>query len=128
MSEAPSGLKLDPDGDGFILTRTDHEGATAKIPLSAADILALTRSALALRERGLSQRQPANGEMEAVLASPVADVALNRELLGDNILLTMISADGSRLTFALPSALAADLARRIVDLPEGAVASPASRQ
>lgn len=124
----PSGLDLEPDGDDFVLSRTDRDGVTARIALSAADILALTRSALALRERSLSQRQPANGEVEAVLATPVVEVALNRELLGDNLLLTMISADGNRLTFALPSALAADLAGRIADLPEERASSTPSRQ
>ncbi|PWB84092.1 MAG: hypothetical protein C3F11_03090 [Methylocystaceae bacterium] len=128
MPEAASGFNLDPDGDDFILSRTDHDGVTAKISLTAADILALTRSALAIRERSLSQRQPAGGAVEAVLATPVTEVELNRELLGDNILLTMISADGNRLTFALPSTLAVDVAGRIADLSEGQASSPPPRQ
>ncbi|WP_159726639.1 hypothetical protein [Methylosinus sp. Ce-a6] len=125
MSEASSGLSLDPDGDGFILSRTGDDGVTARIALSAADILALTRSALALRETSLAQRQPASGDVEAVLATPVEKIALHREMLGDNLLLTLLSPDGNRLAFALPSALAAELAERLAGaLAEQAAALP----
>lgn len=128
MSEATSGLNLDANGDDFILSRTDDDGVTAKIALSAADILTLTRSALAIREKSLAQRQPASGEMEAVLATPVAEITLDRELLGDNVLLTMIAADGNRLAFALPSALAAALAERLADRPHAQASAPLLRQ
>ena len=125
MSEASSGLSLDPDGDGFILSRTGDDGVTARIALSAADILALTRSALALRETSLAKRQPASGDVEAVLATPVEKIALHREMLGDNLLLTLLSPDGNRLAFALPSALAAELAERLAGaLAEQAAALP----
>jgi hypothetical protein len=124
MSEAAPGLSLDPDGDDFILTRTGDDGATARIPLTAADILALTRSALALREKGLAARQPASGEVEAVLATPVETIELHRETLGEHVLLGFVSPDGNRLAFALPAALAADLAARLAGLADVLVAAP----
>lgn len=125
MSEASSGLSLDPDGDGFILSRTGDDGVTASIALSAADILALTRSAIALREASLAERQPAHGDVEAILATPVEKIAVHREMLGDNLLLSLVSPDGNRLAFALPSALAAELAERLAGaLAEQAAALP----
>jgi len=125
MSEAASGLILDPDGDDFILSRTGDDGVTARIALTAADILDLTRSALALREKGLAERQAASGEVEAVLATPVENVALHREMLGDNLLLTLVSPEGNRLAFALPSALAADLVERLTGVLATQAAAPA---
>lgn len=125
MSEASSGLSLDPDGDGFILSRTGDDDVTARIALSAADILALARSALALREKSLAERQPANGDVEAILATPVEKITVHREMLGDNLLLSLVSPDGNRLAFALPSALAAELAERLAGaLAEQAAALP----
>lgn len=128
MAEAPTRLELDSDGDGFLLSRTDAAGVTVKIPLSAEDILSLPRAALTLRERSLAERQSASGETEAVLATPVMQVGVNREILGDNVLLTMVAADGTRLAFALPSALAADVAERISGLLQGSAASQPVRQ
>ncbi|HEY8064854.1 MAG TPA: hypothetical protein VIF40_08990 [Methylosinus sp.] len=125
MSEAASGLNLDPVGDDFILSRTGDDGVTARIVLTAADILDLTRSALKLRERDLAERQSASGEVEAVLATPVETVSLHREMLGDNLLLTFVSPDGNRLAFALPSALAADLVERLSSVLATQVAAPA---
>lgn len=113
MSEAAPGLNLDPDGDGFILSRRGDDGVTARIALSASDILALTRSALARREKNLAARQPASGDVEAILATPVESVALHREINGDNLLLTLVSPDGNRLAFAFTAALAAELAERL---------------
>jgi hypothetical protein len=118
MSEAPFGLSLDPDGDGFVLTHTGLDGVTARIPLGAADILSLTRSALALREQSLAARQPASDEVEAVLASPVGEATLARELLGDHVLLTLSAPGGDKASFALPLPLAADLATRLAALVE----------
>jgi hypothetical protein len=128
MSEASSGLSLDPNGDDFILSRTSDDGVTTRIALSAADILALTRSALALREQRLAASQPASGEMEAVLASPVTEATLAREMLGDHVLLTMTSQDGDRASFALPSALAAGLSVRLAELVAQTPPTPPSRQ
>lgn len=128
MSEASSGLSLDPNGDDFILSQTGDDGATARIALSAADILALTRSALALRDKRLAARQPASGEMEAVLASPVAEATIAREALGDHVLLTLTSPDGDRASFALPLALAAELSARLAALLAQSPPAPPSRQ
>lgn len=125
MSEASSGLNLDPIGEDFILSRKGDDGVTAKIVLTAADILELTRSALALREKGLAERQPASGEVEAVLATPVESIALHREMLGDNLLLTLVSPDGNRLAFALPSAVAGDLVERLSAVLATQTAAPA---
>jgi hypothetical protein len=128
MSEASSGLTLDPNGDDFILSRTSDDGVTARIALSAADILSLTRSALALREKSLAERQPASGEVEAVLASPVREATLAREWLGDHVLLTLASPDGDRASFALPTALAADLCTRLAAVLEEQPPMPPIRQ
>jgi hypothetical protein len=123
MSEA-SGLNLDPNGDDFILSRTGDDGVTARISLTAADILALTRSALALRGRSLADRQPASGDVEAVLATPVESASLHREMLGDNFLLTLTSPDGNRLAFALPAGLAAGIAERLGEMLAEQAAAP----
>lgn len=124
MPEASSGLNLDPNGDDFILSRTGDDGVTARISLTAADIFALTRSALAIREKKLAERQPASGDVEAVLATPVETVALHRDMLGENILLALTGPDGNRFAFALPAALAANLAERLSHLLEERVPSP----
>jgi hypothetical protein len=128
MSEAPSRLTLEADGDNFVLSRTDAAGVTARIPLTAVDLVSIMKSALAARNKGLSQRQPASGEVEAVLAAPVAEVAVHREILGDNVLLTMIATDGTRLAFALPSALAADVAERIARVAQEGAGATSARQ
>lgn len=128
MSEASSGLSLDPNGDDFTLSRTGDDGVTTRIVLTAADILTLTRSALALREKSLAARQPASGEVEAVLASPVSEATLAREWLGDHVLLTLASPDGDRTSFALPTALAGDLCARLAALLEEQPPAPPIRQ
>jgi hypothetical protein len=128
MSEASSGLSLVSNGDDFILSQTGDDGVTARIALSAADILALTRSALALREKRLAASQPASGEMEAVLASPVTEAEIAREALGDHVLLTLTSPEGDRASFALPLGLAAELSARLADLVAETPPTPPSRQ
>ncbi|MBY6242143.1 hypothetical protein [Methylosinus sp. Sm6] len=128
MSEAPFGLSLDPDGEGFVLSRTGDDGVTARIPLTAADILSLTRSALALREQSLAARQAASGDVEAVLASPVREATLAREMLGGHVLLTLTSPEGDRASFALPLALAAELSAQLTELVEAPPPASISRQ
>lgn len=120
MSEAPFDLSLAADGEGFVLSRTGDDGVTTTISLTPADILSLTRSALELREKSLSARQPASGAVEAVLASPVREATLAREMLGDHVLLTLTGPDGDHASFALPIDIAADVSTRLSALLESA--------
>jgi hypothetical protein len=87
MSE--STLRLDDDGEGFVLRRT-VDGNTSELPLSADDVLTLSQSAQAFRERVLSRHDPEGGNARAVYATHVVQVGLDTEAIGERVLLTLV--------------------------------------
>jgi hypothetical protein len=113
MSLTESKLSLDPDGDDFVLRRVMPDGTTTIMKLSETDVLTLAQSAPALQQQVLSRHAPKGGDHSAVSATPVAQVALHDESLGEAILLTMIAPGGSRATFALPPHIVELLVQRL---------------
>jgi hypothetical protein len=108
-----AGLDLTEDGDGFILTVVDATGAATKTKLTAEQLLILSQSAPAFRERILSKHKLSVPGMDVVLATPVVQIGLNEDSLGQDILLTLIAPTGGRLTYALPVHIAEHLAERL---------------
>jgi hypothetical protein len=110
-----AGLDLIPDGDDFILSVTNTADETTRIRLSADQLLTLAQSAPLFRERVLSQRHRAPGNVDAVVATPVVQIGLNTDALDQDILLTMIGSNWAGQTFAIPAHIAQHLVERLPD-------------
>jgi hypothetical protein len=115
MPKREPGLTLDPKGDDFILRHTAADGKTRSLSLSDNDVLSLAQSAPVLRDRILAKRNPAGGGFSAVYATPVVQIGLAPDALGENILLTMVAPSGAQVTFGLPRHIAQHLAERLPD-------------
>jgi hypothetical protein len=113
MDENLSSLTLDPDGDDFILRRTDTDGITTTIALSAQDVLTLAQSAPALQQQVLSRHAPKGGNVTAIAANPVKQIEIIQEMLGENILLAITSLGDGRTIFAVPLPVAQHLTEQI---------------
>jgi hypothetical protein len=107
-----AGLDLVPDGDNFLLSVT-YAGVVTEIKLTPEQLLTLAQSAPLFRERILSQRHPAPGNVDAVVATPVVQIALNTDSLDQDILLTMFGTSLAGQTFAVPSHIAQHLVDRL---------------
>jgi hypothetical protein len=129
MPKRPPGLALDPEDDQFLLRRTGPDGRTKSLVLSNEDVLSLAQSAQLLRERILSKRNPAGGEYSAVYATPVVQIGLAPDALGENVLLTLITPSGAQVTFELPPHIVDHLVERLpVHLAKAKAANPSTRQ
>jgi hypothetical protein len=115
MSGALAGLDLVPDGDGFSLSVTNASGKTSVTRLTAEQLLVLAQSAPLFRERILSQRHPAPGSVDAVVATPVIQIALNTDALDQDLLLTLYGSNWAGQTFAVPAHIAQLLVERLPD-------------
>lgn len=128
MLKRTPGLHLDEKGDGFILRRITPSGRTMGMSLSAEDVLSLAQSAQALRIRALSRHDPEGGSVRAVYATPVVQIALQPETLGERILLTMVPPSATQLTFALPLHIVEYLVERLPDYLARAKATTPTKQ
>jgi len=106
-------FSLNPSGDGFILVKTESDGTKTTMPLTGKDVLTLAASAIHLQQTILSQYDPKGGDILATVATDVAQIAVNQEALGENILMTLIAPAGSQATFAIPRHIARQLSDRL---------------
>jgi hypothetical protein len=113
MTSTSSGLDLTQDGDDFVMTVSDPSGQTIRVRLTAEQVLRLAQSVPLFRDQALAKFHPTGGGASAVFVTPVGQIELNQDLLGENILLTMIAPDGASQTFALPSQVAEQLGQRL---------------
>ena len=122
-------LSVDPKGNDFVLRRTDSNGTVAEIDLSDEDVLSLSQSAQLLRNHILSKRSPAGGTVSAAFVTSVVQVGLAPDLLGENVLLTMVASSGAQVTFSLPLYIVDILVDRLpVHRARAAVKTPTTCQ
>jgi formiminotetrahydrofolate cyclodeaminase len=108
-----SQMTLDEEGDEFVLRQTQTDGSVKAVILTPYDVLALAQSAPKFRQRILSKLHPGDGT-DAVFATPVAQIGLHRDALGENILLNLIAHNDQGVVFELPLHLAEETAQRIL--------------
>jgi hypothetical protein len=108
-----SKLSLEPTDDGYVLRRVTVDGEVTAITLSEADVLTLVQSAPSLRQEILSRYTPKGANHAAVAVTEAVQIELAPDSLGEKILLTPIAPSGSRITFAIPTEIAAALAERL---------------
>ena len=113
MSREVSGLDLIEDGGDFRLSVTDETGNTTSVRLTPHQVLTLAQSAPSFRERILAPHNPSGGAVQAVVATPVVQIGLNQDSLGEEILLTLIAPNGARATYAIPLHIAEHLVERL---------------
>lgn len=128
MPKRAAGLSLDAEGNGFILRRTNPEGRTVGMRLSAQDVLTLAQSAQALREQVISRHDPEGERVRAVYATPVVQVGIAPEAIGERILLTLIGPSATELTFAIPAHIAQHLVDRLPHFLQQMRSGPSTRQ
>jgi hypothetical protein len=129
MPKRPPGLTLDPQGNDFVLRRTTPDGKTRSLVLSDDDVLSLAQSAPLFRGRILSKRNPEGGTLSAVYATPVVQIGLAPDALGENILLTLIAPSDAEVTFELPPHIVGHLVQRLpAHLARALAAKPSTRQ
>jgi hypothetical protein len=113
MSITESKLSLVEAGDDFALRRTDQNGSVTTITLSETDIITLAQSVPAMQQQILSRHVPKGFDYSPIAATEACQIELHEEILGEAILLTMISQSGSRATFAVNPQLAHSLVTRL---------------
>lgn len=113
MTGKTAGLDLQPQGDDFVMSVEHANGTTTKVILTADQLLILAQSAPRFRDHILSKRHPSAGNIDAVLATPVAQIGLNTDALEQEILLTMIGENRARLSYAVPEHLAQELVDKL---------------
>jgi hypothetical protein len=106
-------ITLDQEGDGFILGADGLDGKRIEMRLTAMDVLSLSQSAVSLEERILSQRDPKGGGASAIRAAIVEQFRVQSDSMGQDLLLTVQTPNGRRLTFAFPPHHADRLAREV---------------
>jgi hypothetical protein len=100
-------LKLEAADDGYVLCR-----GKLNFALSDQDIIDLAQTIPALRDRVLSRFSRA-GSVEPVVVTPVAEVGLNTDVLGENLILTLGVPSGAEIRYSLPLPQADFLVDRI---------------
>jgi len=99
-------ISLDPEGDDFILRL-----GTAKIVLSAENVLDLCQSALSHRQYIMSRLHPGS-----VYATPVARMNAMWDALEENILLEMQFAPSGNVIFEAVPDSSKGFAEKMLDL------------
>ncbi len=113
MTAMNSGLDLTSDGEDFALSVTDATGSTTTVKLTAEQMLTFAQSAPAVQEQILTRHNSSGENTEFVLTIPVTQIGLNEDILGENIMLTLIASDGEQLVYALPPNIAQRLSERL---------------
>ena len=106
MPSNTSGLDLKEDGDDFILSVTGTDGTVSNVRLTEAQMLTLSQSAPAFRERIVLRRSPEGADFSAVVVTPVSHVGIQSDSLGISVLLTLPSATQGRMVYALSPQIA----------------------
>jgi len=103
---ATAGLDLREDGNDFILSVTAVDGSVSEVRLSEDQVMTLTQSAPAFRERIVLRRSPEGGDISAVVVTPVNQIAIQPDSLGISVLLTLQSTTQGRMVYALSPLIA----------------------
>jgi hypothetical protein len=100
-NELTAGLDFQEDGSDFILSVTGKDGGTTKVRLSEDQVIALSQSAPAWRERIVLRRSPEGGDVSAVVVTPVTALSCHPDSLGASVLVTFQSATQLQMTYSL---------------------------
>jgi hypothetical protein len=119
-------LQLDPNGEGFVLRRTDAAGNVTQIELSADNVLTLARSSQFLSDHILAKQSRSGAD--AVNVTEVTRIGLNHDLHSTEIHLSFFDRHGAAMTFALPPQFAQHLVDRLPDWIEKISHSPKTKQ
>jgi hypothetical protein len=114
MPDHEAGLRVDRDGDEWVLQRTTEEGTVTSIRLSAENVLGLIEHAPFLQGLVASRLPGAAGVNRAVFAMPILDMKVGADAL-DEILLEITLQNGLHLTYAVPGEKAQEVADLILD-------------
>jgi predicted SAM-dependent methyltransferase len=95
----------EPRGQEYVLARTDPAGMTTELVLSELNVAALPRLALQVSHR-IDANKSLGAGIVARLGAPIADIQMNADLAGEQILLRVIDHWGGELDYSLapPSA------------------------
>ena len=106
MPDNTGGLTLQEDGNDFILSVTDEDGTVSQVRLTEAQMMTLSQSAPAFRERIVLRRSPEGGNVSAVVVTPISQIGVQPDSLGTSVLLTLQSTTQGRMVYALSPQIA----------------------
>jgi len=106
-------LTLDEEGDCFVLRHYDPSGKETTLLLSEQDVLNLGNSASAFLKAIALRHTPKEGDLHAVFATQVARFSADPDSLGEDILLALVSPNGSQMIYALSPSLGRLLRERL---------------
>jgi hypothetical protein len=115
---ATAGLDFTEDGDDFVLSVTGEDGTVSSLRLTEAQVMTLSQSAPAFRDKIVLRRSPESAGVSAVVVTLVSHVGIQPDSLKETVLLTLQSSNRGRLTFGLPP----DLVRLILQHLPGSLA------
>jgi SAM-dependent methyltransferase len=119
--------RREPRGQDYVLARTDPAGMTTELVLSELNAAALPRPALQV-----SRQTDANKSFEAGivagLGAPIADIQMNADLAGEQILLRVIDHWGGELDYSLAPPSARLFAEKLVEWADRAEGNQRMRQ
>jgi hypothetical protein len=128
MSDNTAGLSLDEEGDDFVLAVTGKDGTVSRVRLTEQQMMTLIQSTPAFRERIVLRHNPEGDSVSAVLVTRVSQIGIQPDSLGVDVLLTLVSSTGARLTFALSPQIARILIDRLPGVVEEIDSSKTTKQ
>jgi hypothetical protein len=100
-TDITAGLDFTDEGDDFLLSVTDEGGQTTKVRLTEQQVLTLSQSAPAWRDRLALRRSPEGGDSSAVVVTPVTGLFCQPDSLGRSVLVAFQSATELRMVYSL---------------------------
>jgi hypothetical protein len=113
MPFTSTGLELVEDGNAFVLRVKDARGAITETRMTEAQLITLIQSTPKFQEIILARHAPKGEGISPVVVTPVVQIELNENSLGEGLLLTPIASNGSRMTFELPPEIVRHLIARL---------------
>jgi hypothetical protein len=106
MTEIPLGLSFVEDDEGFTLQQKRADGAVAAIRMSLGEVTSLKATISLWIDRMMSRYQVGSGEVQPIVAHPIAQVRLLPDAVQENVLLTVAAPSGEQVTFSFPLTVA----------------------
>src|SRR5258708_19595803 len=97
----PPGIRVDQDGEEWILRRTAQDGKTRGIRLSTVEILSLIEQAPIVQRRVLATLPGPESGLQPVFSLPLQRIDVGGDVLGADVLLAVVLMKRLTLPFSL---------------------------
>jgi hypothetical protein len=124
MSKFPEGLGIKEEDAGFTLART-VDGVSSEFTMSFAEVMGFMDTIASWKNRHLQHLQVGSGQVQPVVATPIARFGIGHNALKTDVLLSFAAPAGGQTMFSIPQVLAEQLA---AELPQVLIAMSEEEQ